>query len=147
MRALVVTLLAIVACGPPDVESRDDFMRRMEAGERARAEAVAEADQREVEVSLRAAREQESIRSETLAELTGQTELDPEAEERPPMTYEELLAVCGMRDEQCVIENLVGGPHNAETLTWLADAYGRAGRNEDRMRTLRMARGFIDGPE
>ena len=148
MRAAIVTMLALVACGPPDVESRDDFLERMEQGARARDEAVAAADQHEVEVSIRAAEEQASIRSETLAELTGQTELDPDAvDERTPMSYEELLEVCGLRDSRCVVEHLAGGPHSEETLGWLADAYGQMGRHEDRMRTLRRLHGLAPDSE
>ena len=52
-----------------------------------------------------------------------------------------------MRDDMCVVENLVSGPHNAETLGWLADAYDRLGRPEDRRRVLRTRHAFLNGEE
>lgn len=143
MRALIFALLAIVACGPPDVESQDEFQSRMEAGERARAEAVAENDRRELETSLRAAREQETIRSEALAQLTGQVDPDPDEEaQRRPISYEELVDICSSRDDQCVVDTLVVGPHDANTLRWLADAYDNLGMRDERNRVLRQLHGL-----
>lgn len=146
MRATFLTFLVSsvfgAACGPPEVESREAFIQRMEAGERARAEAVAKADQQEVEVSLRAAQQQESIRSQALAELTGQAELDPNAEPPEPLTYEELYEICGMRNPQCVVDNLAGGPYTLESLDWLAEAYDELDRPRDRQRVLRIRRGL-----
>ncbi len=140
--SLGVVLLSLIACGPPDVESREDFIQRMEEGARAREQAVAQADQREVEASIRSAEEQESIHNATLAEFTGRAEPDPDAPELEPMDYEELVDVCGLRGDECVVQNLQPGPHNYQTLTWLADAYERLGRREEQARTLRIRHGL-----
>lgn len=144
MRALILAVLAIVACGPPDVESNDEFQARMEAGEAARAQAVFENDQRELETSLQAAAEQENIRSQALAELTGQVEPNPDEEDqREPITYDELVDICRGRGQECIIDTLVVGPHNAETLQWLADAYGDTGNRDAQARVLRLRHGLV----